>query len=209
MGACSFIVSGEGVSPQNAFQMLCEEAAYEYGHSPYSGTINTCSLCGTTVLGKKYTKTVEKKGYALANKDVEDVRKYTARCLDLGVVYHNVYSLKRVSYDKMTARWKQKYVVIDTEDFSEHILYSADTKKACEEYVRKRIFDDLRKHTVPADLVIAKRPVQEPKPKTPNKDYLARYSLTCKRANTKPKKNPADAFVEEVHKYIFYGMAAE
>ena len=44
MGACSFINSQKSSSAQMAFTTLAMAAEFEYGHSPYNGTISTCKL---------------------------------------------------------------------------------------------------------------------------------------------------------------------
>jgi len=44
MGACSIYVTSEGNSMSEAFRNAQKEAEYEYGHDPYNGAINNCSL---------------------------------------------------------------------------------------------------------------------------------------------------------------------
>ena len=44
MGACNFIEFGAGRTAQQAFDSLCADAEWEYGHSPYNGTISTTRL---------------------------------------------------------------------------------------------------------------------------------------------------------------------
>lgn len=39
MGAQSFIVTGYGTTPREAFDELVEQALYDYGHAGYTGTI--------------------------------------------------------------------------------------------------------------------------------------------------------------------------
>ena len=49
MGATSFhqsVLKKNYESAKQAFRELVEDALYEHGHDPYSGTIATCSLLG-------------------------------------------------------------------------------------------------------------------------------------------------------------------
>lgn len=39
MGACTFITTGKGDTPDEAFKRLVMEAEFENGHSGYTGTI--------------------------------------------------------------------------------------------------------------------------------------------------------------------------
>ena len=39
MGACEFTCLGKGKTAQKAFNILVEEAQYDYGHAGYTGTI--------------------------------------------------------------------------------------------------------------------------------------------------------------------------
>ena len=204
MGACSFIVGKEATSADEAFRQLCEEAAYNYGHNAYSGKINTCDFYGrATVLADKYAKAVEAKAQKMAYEQFERMRKYQACCYDLGVVYYNVMSVKKDVPEKQKIKWVQKYVVIDARGLDEDIVFKADTKKPCEEYIRQHIFSGRQ------CLAIAKRPVPQPAPFGRNKDYLARYSVSVKQVNKIPKNVPSGSKVEAVHRYLFYGIAAE
>jgi hypothetical protein len=41
MGACNFMTSVYAETAQDGYNILCDEAAHEYGHNSYNGTIST------------------------------------------------------------------------------------------------------------------------------------------------------------------------
>jgi len=52
-------------SAREAFNALCEEEIYNYGHDPYSGTIATCSLVGeakTPIDNEDYDELLDRLG---------------------------------------------------------------------------------------------------------------------------------------------------
>ncbi len=87
MGACNFIEFGEGKTPREAFDRLCDEMTYYYGHDPYNGTISTTSLSRrpTKEIQKTWGTMAEKKAMKAAKEDGWG-EKWESRVLDCGRV---------------------------------------------------------------------------------------------------------------------------
>ena len=71
MGAHNFLTFGCGDTAKEAFDKLVEEAVYEYGHSPYNGTISTTRLNNRhhTFLADKFDKSLVEEAYKIASDD--------------------------------------------------------------------------------------------------------------------------------------------
>lgn len=86
MGACNFVVFGEGKNVRDAFNALVEEAEYEFGHDPYNGTISTCDLAPRVQqIQKTWGPRAEKYAVKVAEEDGWG-EKWQARALDCGRV---------------------------------------------------------------------------------------------------------------------------
>ena len=85
MGACNFIEFEVGKTAREAFDKLCEEMTYNYGHDPYNGTISTTSLSRrpATVIRKRFTKKAIEDAYKVAEKD-DYGEKWESRVIDCG-----------------------------------------------------------------------------------------------------------------------------
>ena len=74
MGAEQYVEFGEGVSIQDAFVKVVEQALYEYGHSGYSGTIAEKGQCRE--LKGKFKPAVDEKDIIQAAED------FAYHCMD-------------------------------------------------------------------------------------------------------------------------------
>lgn len=206
MGAREIFLHAEANSAEEGFEKLSKESEYEFGHDPYNGGTSTCYLSRVAKISDIYSKSAEKKAYKQVEKEMETISKRAVRCLDLGVMYYKLSSIQKKAIHNKEAvkpKWVQKYVVIDYYDFDEHILFSTETKKECEEYIRKYIFEYPR-HT----FYIAKRPVQVNKLGR-DEDYMDKFEIVTRQVKSYPKRVSPGTKVEAIHKYLYYGWAAE
>ena len=84
MGAINFCNTESGKTASEAYNKLCEEAVYYYGHDPYNGTISTCDMGRCTLSFKEYESGNEDKAYHHILKEMDYGEKRTANYVDLG-----------------------------------------------------------------------------------------------------------------------------
>lgn len=197
MGACSFVHVAEGVSARECFAMLVNEAYHAYGHDAYNGTISTCSLGREKKVADVYSATVEKK----ARKMVEDDnygRKWSATCLDMGrVAYEVVTARKCTATSKTKAKYMTKYVVV-RDDINDVAAFA--TKTEADNRALKEALNNPHAH-----YVVVKKPVNV----NLGSDCVSTITVETTRKKTKPTAKKDNVAVREIHKYLFYGFAAE
>lgn len=201
MGACNFSHVIDAYSAREGFGMLVSEAVYECGNDGYNGTISTCSLGAVRDLSSSgnYTKAVMKKAEQYI-KDDDYGSKWTATCLDLGIIGYDVITAKKTQEKPKTkAEYRQKYVVLSSAlDSGTNISLYRDTKKEADDLAMQLAVKNNRSYYV------AKRPVNVNR----GDDLVTSISYTTTRKKTKPKTCPANSVIKPVHKYMYYGWAA-
>lgn len=197
MGACSFFHKIDGPSAGECFDILVQAAYEQSGHDPYNGTISTCTLGRVHRVADVCTPAVEKKVHKMIEDD-DYGRKWVATCLDLGLVGYEVITVKKVATKPAkAAKYLTKYVVIEeyTKTVSHH-----DTKTEAENAAMKAALAHPEN-----DYTVCKRPVNMNR----GDDCLTRLEVTKTMKKTKPKTTKQNAHVRAIHRYVFYGMAAE
>lgn len=193
MGACSFINRAEASSVYEAFDRLVEEAVRKYGDNPYNGTISTCSLGRTIKTFEKYSKTNEDKAYKLIEKDNYG-EKRCAKAIDLGAVYYEVTTIKKLPSKKEKPKWIMAYVVHYGEKAK-----SFKTKTLADAEAIKLLKNGEK------DVYVSKEYVNTVK----SSEIVSEFKIEKKQSKYKPKTLKPNQACKEIHKYIFYGFAAE
>jgi hypothetical protein len=198
MGACGFCEHIEGYNAGECFDRLVSDAISEYGNDPYNGTISTCSMGRVKTISKKYSNAVNEKAMKMIQ-DEDYGRKWVASVLDLGVVGYDIISItKKAPTTKTKAKYVQKYAVIRDEERGEKVIASFDSKTEADEKAIKLTMDNPLK-----TYFVAKRPVN-----INNGDDTVTNIIVKRERREKPLKPNKNRIVKEVHKYIFYGLAA-
>lgn len=196
MGAVSFYHEVEGASASKCFDILVEQARRLHGFDSYNGTISTCELGRVKKVADKYSESVKKKAKQMIEDDNYG-QKWVATCLDLGVVRYEVISATKSPVTaKEKAKFVQKYVVM--EDYQPYKHY--DTKSEAEEAAL-----EMALHYPNAYYCVCKRPVNV----NHGEEKTSEIKITTDVKKTKPKTVKKNSKVHEIHKYIFYGLAAE
>lgn len=196
MGAVSFMHTIEATSAEKAKQMLVEQAVYDYGHDGYNGTISTCSgMCRCIKSFEKYSQKNEKEMLKYARERLGVLGKRDVECIDSGVVGYNKTIIKKKTLTP-SAKYEQKYAVVDS-------------------FTRKMISPKAYRHTKTEaynlavtyllegkDVQIRKMPVL-----VSGDNLCTTFEVVTER--TKKMSNATKHIIQPVHKYIFYGWAAE
>lgn len=202
MGASNFIETGYGSNAGEVFDLLVKDAEYEKGHDRYNGTISTCSYVGCKKVADVYTKSVDKKAYKIIEDDNYG-RKWEAKALDLGVVRYEIVRIKKViPKSKKKAEFRQRYAVMLLDSYG--VLYKMkahfETKKEADEDALKRILKNPNEK-----YVVCKKAINI----NNGDDTVTEFKVEVSERKSKPKTIPAGCILREIHKYIFYGFAAE
>lgn len=193
MGACSFIEVAYAGSAREAFDSLVKDAIREYGNRSYNGTISTCSLGRTVKTFEKYSKTNEDKAYKLIEKDNYG-EKWYAKAIDLGTVYYEVITIKKLASKKEKPKWTMMYVVHYGERTK---LFKTKTESDAEAI---RLLKNGEK-----DVYVSKEYTNLVK----GSEIVSEFKIEKKQSKTKPKSLKSNQTCKEIHKYMFYGFAAE
>lgn len=198
MGAQAFTRLAKGTSAREVFDMLCEDARYEYGNDSYNGTISTTNLRRVTKVADKYSETSKKKGYKMVEED-DYGQKWECDCLDLGVVEYKVTTVKKVTeHPKKTADYKMMFCVCKA--YNNDVIKKCKTKKEADDWA----VDYIGKNTNDS-LVVRKMYVNV----NSGSDITTSFDKTVKTYKSKPNLKPMTGrTVEAVHMYLFYGWAA-
>ena len=198
MGASNFIQTGYGCNAGEVFDLLVKEAEYERGHDGYNGTISTCTYIGCKKVSDIYNKSVDKKAYKIIENDNYG-RKWEAKALDLGIVRYEVIRVKKVvPKTKKKAEFKQRYAVIllNSNKMKAHF----ETKKEADEDALKRILKNPNE-----EYIVCKRSINI----NNGDDTVTEFKVEVSERKSKPKNIPTGCILREIHKYLFYGFAAE
>lgn len=197
MGACTFYKTCEAETARKAFEELTGDAAYEYGHGRYNGTISTCSMGRCVKTFAEYNKD----NVIIADKIIKDLgcgSKWKADYIDLGVAYYIVREVKKTN-KTYNAKYKQRFVVCDGD--TQLPLRSEKSYETKPEADKRAIELALEGK----DVCVRKTMV-----KLSGNDVVSLFEFTEKRTEKKPKLKAQDTrTVVPVHKYIFFGWAAE
>lgn len=185
MGACSFFNMIESASADDGFRELCKNAIQECGNDPYNGTISTTNLVSRTIkIADKYSAKAMGKGKKYAETHIEDIPKRRCQALDLGVVRYEVHTLKKVPGAN------NEYELIGF-DFDKSDRYGYFKTK--EEAVAKA--EKLFMHEPYSNYRIIQT--------------KAAYKTMVKTYKSKPSRVPKDGRLVEIHRYLYFGVAAE
>lgn len=194
MGAQSFYHTIEAYSPQQAFQMLYDDAVYERGNDPYSGTIATCGLGSCQKTFSTYKPENIEEANAIINR-LEYGQKWRADFIDLGVVETQEITVKK-NVKPYTADYKFLYGV-----------YFSHTDKLVSSRATFKTKGEADNHAIALtldgkDVQVRRRPVNQK-----GNDVVSTFEIIQKKTNkrTTKKKNTV---IKEKHKYIFFGWAA-
>lgn len=197
MGACSFYHEMDGTSAGECFDELVEQAHHDYGYDSYNGTISTCCLGRVVRIADTYSKSAEQK----ARKYIEDDnwgRKWEATCLDVGVFGYEVVSVKKqVLKPLKPAKYETKYVVLKNDA---DIITSSYKKTEADEKAMQLSLQD--PHAVYS---VSKRPVNINR----GDDRVSAFEVAKSIKKSRPKSVKKNTVVRELHRYVYYGFAAE
>lgn len=193
MGACSFIETAFAGSVREAFDNLVKEAIRENGNGPYNGTISTCSLERTVKKFDKYSKSNEDKAYKLIEEDGYGDKWY-AKAIDLGIVHYEIMTIKKLAAKKEKPKWVMAYVV-----HYGRKAKSFKTKTEADAEAMKLLKNGEK------DVYVSKEYVNTIK----DSEIVSEFKVEKTQKNTKPKTLKSNQSCKEVHKYMFYGFAAE
>lgn len=201
MGAQWFQDSVIARNAKEGYNILCEEAIREYGEDGYNGTISTTNR---VVMVKSYPIFLEKninEVNSILKKYETNGEKWTAYCIDLGVISYNRISYKKIS-KQVNVKYKLGYVLKKRgEYFNDWIeIAFGSTKKELEKYIQREIKNDSN-----VELIITK----EYKNISGN-NIATNISITKEKLknNKYPKKTKNTICIEEIHKYLFFGLAS-
>jgi len=197
MGARSFIQTIKASSPGEAFQRLVSEATFEHGHSSYNGTVSTCSIGRCTLNFEKYLKANEKKAYAHIKANGNG-SKYVADFVDLGVCEYVVRTTKKVVKKGVAPKYQMRYMVRPL-SFEATRGTSFESLTKANAFARSQALKTGCEHEISKEYVLVSK-----------SNGIASFTIEerCQTSKPKCKKNDNKAVIP-VHKYWFYGFAAE
>ena len=194
MGATSFIQTVDAISAREAQEILIKKAKEEYGSHPYNGTISTCYSFRCAKTFDKYSKANEQKMLEYASRDFT-METRTARYIDLGVAYYMQTTVKKIP-QTCTAKYEQRYAVVDmTGKLISPTSYRTTKTEAINlamEYAIKGV-----------EVAVNKMPILVSGNSTCTTFCVEQTRVSKMSKDTKNKKTIP------IHKYIFYGLAAE
>lgn len=196
MGACKFCETIEGEDAGIVFDDWASDLREEYGDDAYNGTASTCELVGKPVkIADKYSKASEKRG----QKYVEDHdygSKWEARCLDLGVTKYVLREVRRAATHKDRPEYVWKYVVIRPDGSGKFFSCKGEADAHAKNLIMETGVDSIhveRRH------VLVK-----------GTETVTDFKVTEKTYASRPHpKNMEGKRIVEIHKFMFYGWAAE
>ena len=197
MGAVSFMHIEEGFNARDVCEALAAEATRRRGSNAYNGTISTCSFGRCYRSFATWSKENEQAVIAELNARQHRWVKWQADYVDLGVCGYMVVTVKKTNAE-YTAKYKQKFVVCDR--FGTKSYGAFDTKPladaaACTLALQKP----------DGDFCVRKTMVR-----LEGNDEVASFRVEKKRVNKKPKVTSGpNVRVYPIHKYVFFGFAAE
>ena len=202
MGSRAFKKMALGENASKVYDELVRDAIEEYGEDRYNGTISTTSFYG---ISKKYDKPTEankKKAYAFIEKEIDEVvDKRDCYCVDLGIDHYEVVTIKKeINKPKITPMFKKMFVVHYWKyDMEKEKSFSS--KREAESFAfEKKMGNPDYPVSITQDYVLVKGD---------NTVSVINVEITHKKTMTKQLKPMPNRTVKAIHKYIFYGWAAE
>lgn len=197
MGACNFVVEGEGTSARSVFNKLYAEAEAAYGYDPYNGTISTTGFTGNvTKVADKYNKTAAKK--AIKYIEARDYgQKWYSDAVDAGVVGYEVSTYKKVPRTKADVVYRTVYVAYADSRELGVFKTTAEARKCVED----------KMHYADGG-VYRYQVVKESRPVSGTKTVTFAYERQTRRVKSLPKNVAKDAKVTPIHHFFFYGWAS-
>ena len=200
MGACNFADEWTGVDYKQGYDELCRQARFMYGNDPYNGTIDTMRLSSRrpTKIADRYTKTADKKALKFLEEHEYGI-KWECRVLDLGVVGYEIAKFVKVPHTKADAQFQTRYVAYADEYEFGTYKTATETRATLEKAIAQPRYSKTEYFHVERKSV-----------KVAGKSTTAvAYERQTRITKTKPKTTPKGATVTPVHKFIYYGWAAE
>ena len=200
MGACGFVQVVDAASARQGFEILSDNARAMYGYDAYNGTISTTRFRGVAEkVADKWTKTSEKKALKLADELLDRCPKWECRAIDCGVVEYRITTLKKnTSHTATAAKYQTRFVLHDALEKrigSKSYATQAEAKTA--------LLNLFKEGKIDQGAFIVKEPVLvsgDPK--------VSAFYTAVKTSKSRPKSVPADAIVEEIHRFVLCGVAA-
>lgn len=198
MGAVNFVEEIKAQSAKEGFEVLVSEAISNFGAHEYNGTISTCCMAECTLRFNKYSKSNEKKAMDFIEKDDYGV-KWEANYIDLGVIEYKVVTVKvSNTKDFKNPEYKIKYVV---RDMQERRIGSADTKTEASNIAKRHSLRDMEGCFISKEYELVN---------SKQNNIIAETNIEIKTYKTEPKlKDIPGRRIVPIHKYLFYGWAAE
>lgn len=141
----------------------------------------------------KYSKSNEDKAYKTIKEDHYG-EKWVAKAIDLGIVHYEVTTFKKLTSKKEKPKWTMSYVV----------HYGTRTK-----LFRTKTESDAEAMKLlkngESDVYVSKEYVNTVK----GSEVVSEFKIEKKQLKTKPKTLKQNQTYNEIHKYMFYGFAAE
>lgn len=191
MGACSFCEIAEAKDVVTAYCQAVEKAEAYYGYREgYSGAINSTGYCGTVYLPnatEKYSEKNYKTAQKLAQEELDYLDKRDCKSIDLGIVGYDIITVKKeksktspkLTFNIYTATKDRPVATKDNVKDAEAEALRLAEKNNCDYFVRKEYVNSTVTH------IVVTRKRQASKPKGKNVKY------------------------ETIHRYYFFGIAAE
>ena len=202
MGATEVMCCAYGENPREAFEKLVNKALHDYGYDSYNGTVSTCSLIGQAQMTfDKVSPANEKKAYKFANKQLADIGKRDCYFIDLGVDHYEVVTVKKEVNKKGEPPVFKKRFVVRMEGDGCPCTKAFEKKAEAEKFATQQI---LIKKYIFVEIV-----VDYVKVKGSNLVESFTTNITTKKTMNKALKAQPNRTVREIHKYLFYGWAAE
>lgn len=200
MGATNFVEEIKTTkSVREAFNMLVSEYEKEYGDRSYNGTISTCGLGSCKLSFKTYSESNYKKAMKYI-KDNDYGDKWQADYIDLGVIGHQVITVKKVT-QKNKPEFKLRYIVCSENEWYEpiHTKYYYAAKTIADKKAMELTLDTGVEHSVIKDYVLINN----------SKNEVTRCEISSKTYKSKPSlKDMPGRKILPIKKYIFFGWAS-
>lgn len=203
MGATFFKDVVFATNPSNGYDALTSDAIDQYGRDHYNGTISTCYGYSCSHIGfDKYSKANEKKAEKYINKHMHDMGKWDCEYIDLGVVRYDVVKATKKKANKEKPTFKKMFVVY-WETFS---ASGRRNKKSFDRLVDAEnfAFDKKLELGDNSDVFIKNEYVL-----VDGNNVVETIETTVTQKKSRPKSVGKNTVVKEIHKYLFYGWAAE
>ena len=196
LGYSQFEEYTEAASPEEGFARLVAEAKSLYGDDPYNGTISTCNLGRVVHIADKYSTAAENKAAAWMKK--YPGQKWVAACLDCGVTAYRKVTVKKATAPAKGTVYASRYVL---------------SEKSHGRNVSEKIFERKEDAEHEEFRLAAKHPenlcrITRTKVLVAGTEATVTFEPHVENTGKKPKETK-NSKVVPIHRYIYYGLAAE